>query len=111
MRVFILAMLLLCVPAYAHGPAQWIQDGRYRNAVGDLCCGEHDCKELPDESVKATSQGYQVHLLIPKTQWAVARWINEVVPYSEAQPSPDGKFWRCEWGGTRKCFFAPPPNS
>jgi hypothetical protein len=30
------------------------------------------------------------------------------VPYQEAQPSPDGHYWRCAWGGTRKCFFAPP---
>ena len=34
----------------------------------------------------------------------------ESVPFSEAQPSPDGEFWRCKRpDGTRRCFFAPPP--
>jgi hypothetical protein len=32
------------------------------------------------------------------------------VPFSEALPSPDGNYWRCQWGGTRKCFFAPPSS-
>jgi hypothetical protein len=32
------------------------------------------------------------------------------VPFSEALPSPDGRYWRCQWGGSRKCFFAPPPS-
>ena len=105
MRVLVLLLaLLFCQAAFAHGAAEWIQNGRYRNAVGDLCCGERDCKELPDDAVKATDNGYEVHF------WNGTRWINEVVPYSEAQPSPDGHFWRCEWGGTRKCFFAPPPS-
>ena len=84
--------------ASAHGPAQWIQDGAYRNAVGELCCGERDCFELSSEDVGITSAGYFV------------RSIRETVPFSEAQPSPDGRFWRCQWGGSRKCFFAPPPS-
>jgi hypothetical protein len=84
--------------ASAHGPAQWIQDGGYRNAVGELCCGERDCFELADEDVGIISTGYFV------------RSIRETVPFSEAQPSPDGRFWRCQWGGSRKCFFAPPPS-
>jgi hypothetical protein len=37
---------------------------------------------------------------------------NEMVPFSEAQPSPDGAFWRCKRpDGSRRCFFAPPPGS
>jgi hypothetical protein len=36
----------------------------------------------------------------------------EMVPFSEAQPSPDGAFWRCRRpDGSRRCFFAPPPGS
>jgi len=32
----------------------------------------------------------------------------ETVPYSEALPSEDGKYWRCQRpNGTRRCFFAP----
>ena len=84
--------------ASAHGPAQWIQDGGYRNAVGELCCGERDCFELSSEDVRVTSAGYFVLS------------IRETVPFSEALPSPDGRFWRCQWGGARKCFFAPPPS-
>jgi hypothetical protein len=46
--------------------------------------------------VKITSAGYYVVS------------IKETVPFSEATPSPDGRYWRCQWGGSRKCFFAPP---
>ena len=83
--------------AYAHDTAEWIQRGGYKNAVGELCCGERDCFELADADIKVTSGGYLV------------KSINETVPYHEATPSPNGKFWRCYWGGKRKCFFAPPP--
>lgn len=93
------AGFLLASPALAHGPAQWIQDGKYTNAAGELCCGERDCFELSDDDVTATSAGYYI------------KSIKETVPYREATPSPDGKFWRCQWGGQRKCFFAPPPGS
>ena len=35
----------------------------------------------------------------------------ETVPFNEAQPSPDGEFWRCKRAdGSRRCFFAPPPT-
>jgi hypothetical protein len=82
--------------AYAHGPAEWIQRGGYKNAAGELCCGERDCFELTDADVKITSAGYYVVS------------IKETIPFSEATPSPDGRYWRCQWGGSRKCFFAPP---
>jgi hypothetical protein len=52
--------------------------------------------------------------------------VDEVVPYAEAAPSPDGYFWRCHdvesmnydvYGhahqhidGERRCFFAPPQS-
>jgi hypothetical protein len=89
-----MAMLSLQL-AYAHGPAEWIQRGGYKNAAGELCCGERDCFELADADVKVTPAGYHVIS------------IGETVPFSEATPSPDGHFWRCAWGGQRKCFFAP----
>jgi hypothetical protein len=82
--------------ANAHGPAEWIQQGGYRNAVGELCCGERDCLELADADVSVTAAGYFV------------KSISETVPFGEALPSPDGHYWRCYWGGKRKCFFAPP---
>jgi hypothetical protein len=84
--------------AGAHGPAEWIQQGGYRNAVGELCCGERDCAELSDGDISITGAGYLV------------KSIRETVPFSEALPSPDGRYWRCQWGGARKCFFAPPPS-
>lgn len=80
----------------AHGPAQWINDGHYKNAAGELCCGERDCFELASEDIQITEQGYFI------------RSLKETVPFSQAQPSPDGHYWRCAWGGERKCFFAPP---
>jgi hypothetical protein len=84
--------------AAAHGPAEWINQGGYRNAAGELCCGERDCFTHPVTDVSVTSAGYFV------------RSKSETVPFSEVLPSPDGNYWRCEWGGTRKCFFAPPPS-
>jgi len=85
--------------ASAHGPAQWINDGQYKNEMGELCCGERDCAELADDDVSATADGYFI------------KSLRETVPYSQAQPGRDGKYWRCQWGGERKCFFAPPPSS
>ena len=35
--------------ASAHGPAEWIQRGGYRNAAGELCCGDRDCFEISGE--------------------------------------------------------------
>lgn len=94
MRTFIAALILCAMPAYAHGPAEWIQRDGYKNAAGELCCGERDCFEIEADNVKAVDGGY----LIKST--------NEFIPHNEAQPSPGG-YWRCQWGGQRKCFFAP----
>ena len=85
--------------AWSHGPAQWIQDGNYKNAVGELCCGERDCFELADADVRITAAGY------------VVVSMKETIPFDQATPSPDGRYWRCQWGGTRKCFFAPPGST
>lgn len=85
--------------ANAHGAAEWIQRGGYKNAAGELCCGERDCFELSDADVKITAAGYFVVS------------IKETIPFHEATPSPDGRYWRCQWGGARKCFFAPPGSS
>ena len=93
-----LLLLLMLTPALAHGPAEWIQRGDYRNAAGELCCGERDCFELAPGDVEIKYNGYFI------------RTRNELVPFNEAQPSPDGAYWRCQWGGMRKCFFAPPPS-
>jgi hypothetical protein len=93
-----IAALAMLSIASAHGPAEWIQQGNYKNAAGELCCGERDCFELASGDVSITSNGYFVHS------------TRENIPFHEAQPSPDGHYWRCQWAGARKCFFAPPPT-
>jgi hypothetical protein len=91
-----LATAALASTALAHGDADWINQGGWRNAVGELCYGERDCAVVPGvRAVSVPAPGYR----LPD---------GEFVPQSEALPSPDGQFWRCVWGGERKCFFAPP---
>jgi hypothetical protein len=86
--------LVIASPAPAHD--SWISSGGHRNAAGEWCCGEGDCFVIPSEQVSARSGGYRL-------------FGRETVPYSEAQPSPDGAFWRCKRpDGSRRCFFAPP---
>jgi hypothetical protein len=77
----------------------WIMRGGHRNAAGEWCCGEGDCFMIPAEQVKLGGDGYLI-------------FGAEKIPFSEAQPSPDGAYWRCKRpDGTRRCFFAPPPNT
>jgi len=85
--------------AHAHGPAAWIQQGGYKNGLGELCCGERDCVELAAADIQITPGGY------------VVKATSETIPFSEATPLPTGTFWRCDWGGQRKCFFAPPGST
>ena len=81
-----LAALALCTPALAHDDGEWINRGGFRNGAGEWCCGADDC--LAVEGVRTVSlpgPGYRL---------------------------PDGEFWRCgRPDGSRRCFFAPPPNS
>ena len=78
----------------------WINQGGYRNTAGEWCCGSGDCFVVPKDDVATSGTGY------------ILRGYGEVVPYNETQTSPDGAFWRCKRAdGTRRCFFAPPPNS
>jgi len=84
-------------PALSHD--SWISRGNFRNTAGEWCCGEGDCEALPPNSVHMSGAGY--HLI-----------NGEFVPFNEAQPSPDGSYWRCKRpDGTRRCFFAPPPGT
>ena len=85
-------------PAFAHD--SWINRGGYKNVAGEWCCGEGDCFALPGSQVSETAAGYEL------------LGYGETVPFREVQPSPDGAFWRCKRpDGSRRCFFAPPPNS
>ena len=97
--------LLALLPAYfvasvalAHDEASWIMNGGKRNAAGEWCCGEGDCFSIDAKSVGVTALGYSLFGV-------------DTVPFSEAQPSPDGLYWRCKRpDGTRRCFFAPPQS-
>jgi hypothetical protein len=83
-------------PALAHD--SWISRGGLRNTAGEWCCGEGDCPAL-NYTPRVTASGYQLQ-------------NGEVVPFNEAQPSPDGSFVRCHRpDGTRRCFFAPPTTN
>jgi hypothetical protein len=90
------AVLLIASDALAHD--SWISRGGLRNPAGEWCCGEGDCFVVPNAQVSVSTAGYQL-------------FSTETVPFSEAQPSPDGAYWRCKRpDGTRRCFFAPPPT-
>lgn len=112
MRVLI-ATALLCLfvwPVRSH--ESWISKGGLKNGAGEWCCGEGDCAVLDAGAVRALSSGYWVlgYGTIGSNAGAIRSFYNEAVPYPEAQPSPDGLYWRCKRpDGTRRCFFAPPP--
>ena len=90
------SLLMLTTTVFAHD--SWIQRGGHRNGAGEWCCGEGDCFVVPRDNISVTSQGYRLK-----------GTDTETVPYSEAQPSPDGAYWRCKRpDGSRRCFFAPP---
>jgi hypothetical protein len=91
----VFAGLVLVIPdTLAHD--SWISRGGHRNAAGEWCCGEGDCFVVPKERIMMTGEGYVI--------------IHG--PLAEAQPSPDGEFWRCKRpDGSRRCFFAPPPST
>ncbi|MGP0060257.1 MAG: hypothetical protein ACLPID_13320 [Beijerinckiaceae bacterium] len=59
------------------------------------CCGENDCLSLAEDLVTRVEGGF----LFRDTQ--------EIITDDHVQPSPDGHFWRCVWGGQTRCFFAP----
>lgn len=102
-RAALALLLLACLPAEAHD--SWISRGALRNAAGEWCCGEGDCFTISGKDVTARADGYHATLRLIDGQ----AYREEIVPYSEAQPSPDGDFWRCKRpDGSRRCFFAPP---
>ena len=95
--LLVIVAVLSTTAASAH--ESWISRGGHKNAAGEWCCGVGDCFVVPGPSVSTTAQGYRL-------------FGSETVPYSEAQPSPDGAFWRCKRpDGSRRCFFAPPPSN
>lgn len=111
MRLFsLIVCALLHTAAMAHD--SWISKGAHRNPAGEWCCGAGDCAVMDPKAVTTTSHGYAV------SGWGTIdgdgrrEFYHEGVPEQEAMPSPDGAYWRCKRpDGTRRCFFAPPPNT
>jgi hypothetical protein len=92
-----LSGLMLCAPLPVLAHDSWISKGGYKNAVGEWCCGDNDCKLA--ERVSTNGSG-----------WIIEG--GEFIPYNEATPSPDGKVWICRRPDkTRRCVFGPPPGS
>ena len=110
MRILVAAIVLTaCVGWDSLAHDSWISRGNHRNAAGEWCCGAGDCFIVPKERVMMTGEGYVV---IHGPLAGVGPQFHEAVPFSEAQPSPDGEFWRCRRpNGSRRCFFAPPPST
>ena len=111
--VFALFMVAMAKAARAHGPAQWIQDGAYKNQVGELCCGERDCGFFKSGSIERVDGGYKVDadFQVEFGGTATVIHVNGFVEDAHATPSPTGEYWACVWGGQLKCFFVPPPGS
>lgn len=117
LTVFVLA--LTSFSAFAHDI--WINRGAYRNPAGEWCCGAEDCGVVAPNAVKAGTGGYSLRGDVtygvgvtgnPADGPTRHDNVNEMVPYSQSLPSPDGSYWRCKRpDGTPRCFFAPPPGS
>ena len=107
------ALICLALPALAHGPAEWIQRGNYKNSVGELCCGERDCGFFKSGIVEHVEGGYQVDadFQVESNGSVTLIHIKGFVREQDATPSPTGEYWACSWGGQLKCFFVPPPGA
>jgi len=110
--------LVVTTAALAHDT--WISRGSYKNPAVEWCCGVGDCGVVSPNSVTAIKGGYSLRGDVVYGSEATGNasdgpgWreqINEVVPYSQSLPSPDGAYWRCKRpDGTNRCFFAPKPE-
>jgi hypothetical protein len=94
-------VVLSCLASSASAHDFWINHGSYKSPKdGSHCCGKNDCFVVPAADMKPTAVGWLI------------KSLGETIPYSEAQPSEDGEFWRCKrYDGSRRCFFAPQPSS
>lgn len=91
----VVSAILFSFSAFAHD--SWINRGGFKNAAGEWCCGDYDCKSYTQTS--STPQGWIVD--------------GELVPYDEAMPvsPPDGQLTICRRpDGTRRCVFGLKPG-
>lgn len=99
----------------------WISRNSYRNPAGEWCCGAEDCGVVSPNAVKTSKGGYSLRGPVTYGVGVTGNEadgptrqedLNEIVPYSQTLPSPDGAYWRCKRpDGTPRCFFAPPSGS
>ena len=82
----------IAAPAPATTPAEQVKRGDHRIAA---LLGQTGCAALAKDEVIAVPHGFLLHR------------SKEFVPYDEAAPSPDGRYWRCTAGGQRTRFLAP----
>jgi hypothetical protein len=93
LRVAVVSVLVFAGPAAAHD--YWENHEPVDPVTKFKCCGENDCRSLAEGIVTRVDGGYPM------------RDTLEVITDEHVQPSPDGHFWRCVWGGQTRCFFAP----
>ena len=119
-----LRALLVSVPIFFSTAALahelWISRGSYKNPAGEWCCGASDCGIISSAAVQPIVGGYSLRGDVVYGFEATGNaadgptWrepVNEVVPYSQSLPSPDGAYWRCKRpDGSNRCFFAPKPE-
>lgn len=115
-----LGAALAWVP-HAHAHDIWINKGSYKNPAGEWCCGAKDCGVMSLGAVKAINGGYSVRGNVNYGAEITgdihdgpskSESVDEIIPYSQSLPSPDGSYWRCKrLDGSARCFFAPPPGS
>src|SRR5258708_6716966 len=111
MRLILAALALAGVLSVASAHDSWISRSSHRNAAGEFCCGEGDCFIVDGTRLTRNSDGAFVLWSAP-VGGSVRPFVVEVIPEVEAQPSPDGAYWRCKRpDGSRRCFFAPPPST
>jgi hypothetical protein len=107
MRLLLAALAATALLAPALSQERWIGGG-HRNAAGEWCCETRGCALVPQRDVIAEGEWYT--LLTRDRNGVPDIW--ETIPFSEAQPSADGDYWRCARAdGSRRCFFAPRPSS
>jgi hypothetical protein len=93
--VLTLVLVLSSSAAFAHD--SWINRGAFKNAGGEWCCGDYDCKSYT--MAKSTATGWMIN--------------DELVPFDEAMPvpPPDGQLTICRRAdGTRRCVFGLKPS-
>jgi hypothetical protein len=87
--------LITATNALAHD--SWINRGAFKNAAGEWCCGDYDCKSYTRASSTTTG-------------WIIDA---EFVPFDEAMPvaPPDGQVTICRRpDGSRRCVFGLKPG-